>query len=95
MRPSFIGLFATGILNLASVILFLFNYKKFTSIQLLGVILLFSISIGIHSLLHGHQEVYYGFNPLEGKLAFNGKQADCPCKGKCMMQGNCPYRRNM
>jgi hypothetical protein len=29
------------------------------------MILLISIAIGIHSMLHDREERYYGFNPLE------------------------------
>jgi len=30
-------------------------------------ILLISIAFGIHALLHHYEEIYYNFNPLNGK----------------------------
>lgn len=95
MRPSFIGLFATGLLNLAVVILFLLNYKKLTSVQLLGVVLLFSISIGIHSLLHGHQEIHYGFNPLKKikKIMRGGRDSSNDSDSDSENDSKKPYHR--
>ncbi len=67
MTPSFIGLVASGLLNLVAVVIFLINIETISATALVQVILLLAISIGIHSLQHFQQEVHYGFNPLEGK----------------------------
>lgn len=67
MRPSFLGLIATGFLNLAAVILILVNSASMSAIMWIQVLLLLCISIGIHSILHFYEEIKYKFNPLEGK----------------------------
>ncbi|QIG60193.1 hypothetical protein [Dishui Lake large algae virus 1] len=67
MRPSFLGLVATGLLNLVAVILILVNFKVMSAVMFVQVILLLCISIGIHSQLHFNEELYYKFNPLAGK----------------------------
>lgn len=88
VRPSFIGLIVTGFLNLIAVILLFINYKKFNSLQILGIVLLLSISIGTHAKLHAHEEIHYGFNPLESgmKMPDNEKfHRNCPYKNRNMM----------
>lgn len=67
MRPSFLGLILTGLLNLVIVILILMNLQAMSGVVLIQVLLLLCISIGIHSMLHFYEEYHYDFNPLEGK----------------------------
>lgn len=67
MRPSFLGLIATGFINLLAVVMLLLHLPSFTPVMLVPVLLLLGISIGVHSLLHFQEEVHYDFNPLEGK----------------------------
>lgn len=67
MKPSFLGLIATGFLNLLAVILILVNSASIDAPMLIQITLLLCISIGIHSMLHFQQEIHYDFNPLEGK----------------------------
>ena len=67
MTPSFLGLIATGFLNLIAVILFLVNVEAMSMTIIVQVVLLLAISIGIHSMQHFQQEVHHGFNPLEGR----------------------------
>jgi hypothetical protein len=67
MRPSFLGLIATGLINLVAIVLLLVNLKAFSAVMLVQVVLLLGISIGIHSILHFQEEVHYGFNPLAGR----------------------------
>lgn len=67
MKPSFLGLIATGFLNLLAIILVLVNFNAITSAMFIQIVLLFAISIGIHSMLHFQQEIHFDFNPLEGK----------------------------
>lgn len=71
MRPSFLGLMATGFLNLIAIILIAINFKAISPVVMVQVVLLLCISIGIHSMLHFHEEVHYGFNPLAGRWAPN------------------------
>lgn len=73
MRPSFLGLILTGLLNLLAIILVAVNFNAISPVMFIQVILLFCISIGIHSMLHFHEELYYGFNPLEGRWAADGE----------------------
>ena len=73
MTPSFIGLIATGFLNLIAVIMFLVNVGSMQAAVILQVVLLLAISIGIHSVQHFQQEVHYGFNPLEGRFVPMGR----------------------
>lgn len=67
MRPSFLGLIATGIISLIALIIYTMNYNSFTAIDHLQFWLLFGILIGIHSILHHLEEIQYEFNPLVGK----------------------------
>ncbi len=67
-KPSFYSLPITGILILIVFIIIITKYNDFSKINLtdyLIVLLLLSISIGIHGLLHLGLEVRYNFNPLE------------------------------
>lgn len=84
MRPSFLGLIATGFLNLAAVILILVNLKAMSGAVLVQVILLLCISIGIHSQLHFNEELYYRFNPLAGHWAASdvAAQVSAPVKAQ-------------
>lgn len=73
MRPSFLGLILTGLLNLVAVILVAVNFNAIPAVMFIKIILLFCISIGIHSMLHFQEELYYGFNPLEGRWSADGE----------------------
>jgi hypothetical protein len=61
--------------------------------QLLVLILLISISAGVHGISHIALETVYNYNPLS---LFNRKQSeayhplDCPYR----RSGNCPHRRS-
>lgn len=62
MRPSFLGLAIGGILiGVALVILLL----KKPNIRLVVIMLLLSIAISVHSVLHFGEELIYGWNPLK------------------------------
>lgn len=70
-KPSFISLALNGILILFVLVLFFQNYNEYTQnhTQFLVVIILLSIMLGIHGLLHLGLEQAYNYNPLEtGKL---------------------------
>jgi len=64
-RPSFLAFNLQGILLAIIMLLFINNYKSLTKKELMYVLLLFSITVGIHSILHHVEEMYYGFNPLK------------------------------
>jgi len=65
--PSFYAHILSSFLLLVSVILLYKNYSKIMNlepIQLIMIILVFSISIGIHSISHLGFEKLYDFNPI-------------------------------
>jgi hypothetical protein len=67
MRPSFIGQAFNGLLMLATLIYAFVYWKVLSNYEQIVVISLLSIQIGLHSVLHHIEEIYYNFNPLEGK----------------------------
>lgn len=64
-RPSFLAFNLQGILLAIIMLLFINNYNSLSKKELLNVLLLFSITVGIHSILHHIEEMYYDFNPLK------------------------------
>lgn len=68
MRPSFIGL-ATGaiLLTIAAAIMWI-NWRRFSASDAAGLLLLLSIAVSAHSLLHANEEVNFDWNPLIGKM---------------------------
>lgn len=67
MRPSFLAHVLNGITLFVALILFGMNYNQFDTHAIIKILLLMSIAIGIHGILHHCEEIYYGFNPLIGK----------------------------
>jgi uncharacterized membrane-anchored protein YitT (DUF2179 family) len=67
-RPSFIAFILNGLLLGLGLLIFLFNYKSFDNKELLTLVLLGSIAVGVHSMLHFREEKEYGFNPLKKLL---------------------------
>ncbi len=63
MRPSFLGLAFGGILIGVALVLLLLNKPN---TRLITIILLLSIAVSVHSILHFGEEVVYGWNPLQG-----------------------------
>lgn len=66
-NPSFYSHIINGFLLLIAIILFIINYKKFTIIEpykLIILILIFSITFGIHGLSHLGLEKSYNYNPI-------------------------------
>lgn len=82
MRPSFLGLIASGILILVSFIMFVINYRKIDSDDMVMILLLFGIAISVHSIQHALEEIYFRFNPLIGQWNPQDKPA-CPCGVSC------------
>lgn len=64
IKPSFFALVFSGLSIGIALILFAMNYEKITPETIIRIVLLFSIAIGIHGLLHFVYELHYGFNPL-------------------------------
>jgi hypothetical protein len=68
IAPSFNSLVITGLLLLFSLVLFIQNRKEILKLghpKLIKLVLLASIAIGIHGLLHLGTESIYGFNPYK------------------------------
>ena len=63
-RPSFLGFLLQGFLFAIFVIYFINNYKTLSKKDIMLFLLLGSIAIGVHSMLHDREERIYGFNPL-------------------------------
>jgi hypothetical protein len=67
-KPSFYSLPITGILLFVSLLLIFQHSLKvgssMSTYQLVNLLLLFSVAIGIHGLLHLGLEYVYNFNPL-------------------------------
>lgn len=71
MRPSFLSQIISGLLILTAFIIGYNNYKQLSEekdmFKVIGIILLFSLALGVHGIQHSTEEIYYDFNPLEGK----------------------------
>jgi hypothetical protein len=63
MRPSFIGSGLAALLILFAIIA---AYQRQQNTVI--VLLLFSIALSLHSLMHFNEELYYGWNPLSGNM---------------------------
>ena len=68
MRPSFIMQILNGLTTVIATVLFVMNYKEMDTETIIKMLFLMSIAFGIHALLHHYEEIYYGYNPLTGKL---------------------------
>jgi len=68
-KPSFYSLPITGILLFVSLLLIFQHSSKvgssMSTYQLVNLLLLFSLAIGVHGLLHLGLEYVYNFNPLD------------------------------
>lgn len=65
MRPSFLGLIASGVLIAIAVMLMFIGKPNIAEISML---LLLSIAISVHSMLHFGEEVIYRWNPLATRI---------------------------
>ncbi len=69
MKPSYLGLVATGFLILIAIILLFMELNKtgteITGLKLINLLLFLSTAIGIHSITHFMAEVTYKYNPME------------------------------
>lgn len=69
MRPSFIGAGINGLLMVVVIVLTIIYWHTMDSYQRIILMSVISIQIGIHAILHHFEEVLYGYNPLENKIA--------------------------
>lgn len=67
MRPSFLGLLASGLLILFAFILVIVFNSSISADKGIMITLMFAIAISGHSQLHSIEERVYGFNPLAGQ----------------------------
>jgi len=68
LKPSFYGHIINGVLLFIAVILLYKKYSKIIQLEpykLISLMLLLSISVGIHSLSHLGLEKGYGYNPID------------------------------
>lgn len=73
ISPSFLAMGVSGILIFIAFIYFIKNRDKIGSIQLINLLLFFSSAIAFHGILHMGGELFYNFNPLEGKFKWQRK----------------------
>ena len=64
-RPSFFAFVLNGLLLGVAIIMFAMNYKTLDTKNSIVIILILSIAVGIHSMLHYREEKDYKFNPLK------------------------------
>jgi hypothetical protein len=63
-RPSFFALILSGLTIGIALILFIISSETLNMSQVCQMILLFSIAISLHGLLHFMYEHHFRFNPL-------------------------------
>ena len=67
IAPSLYAHVLNGLLFLVAIIYLYLNYsqvKKLSSYKVIIMMLIFSIAIGVHGLLHLGLESIYGYNPI-------------------------------
>ncbi len=67
-KPSYLSGGLNGLLVLIAVILIIKNWnelKSLDSYKMIILIILLSLAVGIHSLVHSNLETAYKWNPLE------------------------------
>lgn len=73
LKPSNLALIASGLLIAIGLILLIKELNKgntITGTKLIDLVLFLSTAISLHGLLHMGAEIYYNYNPLEGKLYY-------------------------
>ena len=87
MRPSFLGLVASGFLIFIALLVVLSKYDKVDAKHAIMIILLFAIAISVHSLQHSLEEIFFHFNPLVGAWKPHDIPMrvgnNCPCGPQC------------
>jgi hypothetical protein len=72
-RPSIIISSLSGLLIIISIAFSIGKRDEFLkdSFKILILLLLIAIGLGIHSMSHYYEEIYFDFNPLVGKWKIN------------------------
>jgi hypothetical protein len=79
MRPSFLISIISGLLFLYALILFILEDKNNISdnnFKFISLIIFISIFLGIHSMNHTFEEIYFDFNAFVGKWTPKDKPND-------------------
>jgi asparagine N-glycosylation enzyme membrane subunit Stt3 len=66
--PSFIAMIVGVFFLVAAILLFFTNLKKINTKDIIIILILISIAISLHAILHFLNEVYYNFNPIQKLL---------------------------
>lgn len=66
--PSFLGMIVGVFFLVAAVVLFFTNLKKISIKDIIIILILVSIAISLHAILHFLNEIYYNFNPIQKLL---------------------------
>lgn len=64
VKPSYIAQVISGLLIFWAALIAVKNYK------LAIIVLLFSVAISLHGIIHMFAEIVYGFNPLETGILY-------------------------
>ena len=67
MKPSLVATAIHGIIMTIVIIMTVVHWNTLTNYRKIIIISLLSIQIAIHAVLHHILEIYYDFNPLDGK----------------------------
>ncbi len=72
VKPSYFALALSGILIGFALIVLIMNRKseELQGVKLVNLLLFLSTAIALHGMLHMWAEIYYNYNPLEGKLIY-------------------------
>jgi hypothetical protein len=72
VKPSYFALAISGILIAFAIVVLIRNRKseELQGIKLVNLLLFLSTAVALHGMLHMWAEIYYNYNPLEGKLIY-------------------------
>lgn len=72
VKPSYFALATSGILIAIAIIFLIKNRhsEELQGIKLVNLLLFLSTAISLHGMLHMWAEIYYNYNPLEGKYTY-------------------------
>ena len=72
IKPSYFALAISGLLIAFALYLIIMhrNSEELQGIKLVNLLLFLSTAIALHGMLHMWAEIYYNYNPLEGKLFY-------------------------
>jgi hypothetical protein len=72
VKPSYFAMAISGILIAFAIIVLIMNRKseELQGIKLVNLLLFLSTAVALHGMLHMWAEIYYNYNPLEGKLIY-------------------------